>query len=62
MQHEIGYDNLILDKLIDLSNVMDITNLLMRGCQVPIFRKVLINNDLGGVATQLDLASEQTRY
>ena len=27
MQHEIVYDNLILNEPIDLSNVMDITNL-----------------------------------
>ena len=29
MQHEIIYDNLILDEPIDLSNVMDITNLFI---------------------------------
>ena len=32
MQHEIVYDNLILDEPIDLSNVMDIINLLEQHC------------------------------
>ena len=38
MQHEIVYDNLKLDEPIDLSNVMDITNLFRTTVIVEIYR------------------------